>query len=71
MPDSKPRLTKEEADARKQRYQNARASHAIEGIHPTAEQEALFEMFHRERLSDEECREILIKRAKTLAAKQP
>jgi hypothetical protein len=71
MTDSKPRLSDEELAARKRRDRNARASLAIEGMYPTPEQEALFEMFDRERLTDEECRAILIKRAKALADKQP
>lgn len=71
MTDSKSPLTDAQLAKRKRRDRNARASLAIEGLHPTPEQEALFEMFDRERLNDEECRAILIERAKALAVKKP
>lgn len=69
MTDSKPRLTDAELAERRHRGRNARASLAIEGLHLTPEQEALFEMFDRERFTDEECRRILIDRAKERAPK--
>lgn len=64
----KPKLTDEELADAKRRRRYARASLAIEGMHPTAEQEALFDMFERERLPHEECIKILIERGKARAA---
>lgn len=63
-------LNDEELERRKRRRRYARASLAISGSHLTPEQEALFDMFERERLSDADCTKILIERAKAAAANE-
>lgn len=68
---SKARLTDAELEDAMQRRRHARASLAIEGIHLTAEQEALFDAFERGRLTHEERRRILIDYARTVAAEEP
>lgn len=56
------------ADAKRRRH-NAKASLAIEGMHPTEEQEALFDTFEREKTSHESRRRILLERAHKKGAK--
>ena len=67
---SKAKLTDAELEDAMRRRRYARASLAIEGIHLTAEQEALFDAFERGRLTHEERRRILIDYARTLAAEE-
>ena len=64
------RLTDAELEDAMRRRRYARASLAIEGIHLTAEQEALFDAFERGRLTHEERRRILVDYARTLAAEE-
>jgi hypothetical protein len=59
MTDSSARLKDKELELRKHRDRYARASLVIEGLDPTPEEDALFAMFARERLSDDECLRIL------------
>lgn len=68
---SKARLIDAELEDTTQRRRHARASLAIEGIHLTAEQEALFEAFERGPLTHEERRRSLVDYARAVAAEEP
>ena len=53
-------LTDDELARTRYNFAQAKASLACEGMHLTAEEEALFESFHARRLSHAECRRRLI-----------
>jgi len=54
------RLTEAQIAAIRRRRPGVRASFAVEGIHFTAEDEALFEQLDRERLTPDECAERIL-----------
>lgn len=62
------RLGPSEITARQDRDRQAVASLAIEGMKPTAEEDALFAEFDRLGLSDEECRRRLLERVAARAS---
>jgi len=59
------RLTIEEVNEIRKRRPGVRASLACEGMHLTAEEEALFEMFDRECLTPDERRDRLLVYSRT------
>ena len=65
-----PCMSDHEVAAAKRRDRNARASLAIEGSHPTPEQDAMFEAFNEQRIPHDERRNILAARARKRAAKR-
>ncbi|KPD13150.1 hypothetical protein [Phaeobacter sp. 11ANDIMAR09] len=62
-------LTDEEVKVRRKRRLEAMHLQEIESNPLTPEQVEMFEMFERERWSDERCHEYIMKRALELAAK--
>lgn len=62
-------LTDEEVKIRRERRLEAMHLQEIEGNPLTPEEVEMFEMFERERWSDERCHEYVMKRAHELAAK--
>jgi hypothetical protein len=63
------KLTPREVTVRKARFREAVHLQIIEGNPLDAEDLAMFEMFHRERWSDERCRAYILARARELAGK--
>lgn len=69
LQESSAKMSDDQLTKTKHRDRSARANLAIEGMHPTAEQDAMFDTFNHEKMSHEDRRRVLAARSRARASK--